>query len=110
MGDLFIIMDPTAPRGSRLIGKVSETYPDKAALVQTLRLKTRTGELYRPVTKICLMQEVTEGPVKNSDPQKKGRFSLTFHLIVSFFYVLVNCWLQLGADVLEPIWAHLIIW
>lgn len=49
-----IIMDPSAPRGSWLLGKVTATYPDKKGLVRTVQLKTKTGYLERPVTKLLV--------------------------------------------------------
>ncbi len=33
IGDSVIIMDPTAPRGSWLMGKIINTYPDKRDLL-----------------------------------------------------------------------------
>ena len=60
VGDLVIIMDPTAPRGSWLMGKIIDTHPDKRGLVRSVKLKTKTGQLDRPINKICLLQEAAE--------------------------------------------------
>lgn len=60
VGDLVIIMDPTAPRGSWLMGKIVDTYPDKRGLVRSVKLRTKTGHLDRPINKICLLQEAAE--------------------------------------------------
>lgn len=70
-GDLVIIMDPTAPRGSWLMGKVLDTYPDKRGLVRSVRLKTKAGQLDRPISKICLLQEAAEGSDDTSTSQNK---------------------------------------
>ncbi len=56
-GDIVLIADPTAPRGSWLLGRVLETYPDRKGLVRSAQVKTKTSTLVRPVTKLCLLQE-----------------------------------------------------
>ncbi|KAK0135606.1 Proteoglycan 4 [Merluccius polli] len=56
-GDIVLIADPSAPRGSWLLGRVLETYPDRRGLVRSARVKTKTSTLDRPVTKLCLLQE-----------------------------------------------------
>ena len=56
-GDIVLIADATAPRGSWLMGRVLETYPDGKGLVRSARVKTRTSTLERPVTKLCLLHE-----------------------------------------------------
>lgn len=55
--DIVVIMDPVAPRGSWLMGRILQTYPDKKGFVRSVQLKTKTGQLDRPVTKICLLLE-----------------------------------------------------
>lgn len=56
-GDIVLIADATAPRGSWLLGRVLETYPDRRGLVRSARVKTKKSTLDRPVTKLCLLQE-----------------------------------------------------
>ena len=56
-GDIVVVADSAAPRGSWLLGRVLETFPDKKGLVRSVRLKTKTNILDRPVTKLCLLQE-----------------------------------------------------
>ncbi|KAK0131615.1 hypothetical protein N1851_033674 [Merluccius polli] len=56
-GDIVLIADPSAPRGSWLLGRVLETYPDRRGLVRSARVKTKTSTLDRPLTKLCLLQE-----------------------------------------------------
>ncbi|KAK7944331.1 hypothetical protein WMY93_000059 [Mugilogobius chulae] len=58
VGDLVLIMDNTAPRNSWLMGRVIQVYPDKRGLVRQVKIKTRTSCLDRPITKVCLLQEV----------------------------------------------------
>ena len=58
-GDIVMIADAAAPRGSWLLGRVLETFPDKKGLVRSVRLQTKTNILERPVTKLCLLQEAT---------------------------------------------------
>lgn len=57
VGDIVVIMDPTAPRGSWSLGKIIQTYPDKKGFVRSVQLKTKTGLLDRPVSKLCLLLE-----------------------------------------------------
>ena len=56
-GDIVVVVDPTAPRASWLLGRILETIPDAKGLVRTVRLKTKSNILERPITKICLLQE-----------------------------------------------------
>lgn len=56
-GDIVVIADSGAPRNSWLLGRVLETFPDKGGLVRSVRIKTKTNILERPVTKLCLVQE-----------------------------------------------------
>lgn len=56
-GDIVIIMDPTAPRGSWPLARVLETYPDKWGLVRSVRLQTKNNKIERPVAKLCLLYE-----------------------------------------------------
>lgn len=59
-GDLVMVADSTAPRGSWMLGRVLETFPDKRGLVRVVRLKTKTNIIERPITKICLLNEAKE--------------------------------------------------
>ena len=56
-GDLVVVMDQNAPRGSWILGKVIKTYPDKKGFVRSVQLKTKTGHLERPISKLFLLQE-----------------------------------------------------
>jgi hypothetical protein len=59
VGDIVIIADPTAPRGSWLLGKIVETYPDNRGLVRSVKVRTKYNTLERPVNKLCLLLEAT---------------------------------------------------
>lgn len=57
-GDIVVIMDSSAPRGSWPLGKVLEVFPSKHGLVRSVRLQTKTNIMERPVTKLCLLHGV----------------------------------------------------
>ena len=59
-GDIVVVVDSTAPRGSWVLGKILKTFPDRKGLVRCVRLKTKTNVIDRPVTKICLLCEATD--------------------------------------------------
>ena len=56
-GDVVLIADETAPRCSWLMGRVLETYPDNQGFVRSVKVKTATSTLIRPITKLCLLLE-----------------------------------------------------
>ena len=58
VGDVVVIMEPSAPRGSWFLGKVLEIFPDAKGMVRSVKLQTENGVIERPVTKLCLVQEV----------------------------------------------------
>lgn len=55
--DIVLIADGTAPHSSWIMGRVVQTFPDRKGSVRRLMVKTKTGILERPITKICLLQE-----------------------------------------------------
>lgn len=57
-GDIVVIMDSSAPRGSWPLGRVLEVFPDKQGLVRSVRLQTRANIIERPVTKLCLVHGI----------------------------------------------------
>lgn len=59
-GDVVLVVDSTAPRGSWPLGRRLEVQPDLKGLTRTVTLKTKTGVLVRPVTKLCLLLEGSE--------------------------------------------------
>ena len=59
-GDIVIIVDDSAPRNSWLTGRIVETIMDKKGLVRQLRIKSKSGFLTRPITKVCLILEAAD--------------------------------------------------
>lgn len=57
VGDVVLIVDDTSPRNSWPLGRIVETFPDGNGLVRQVKVKTKTNELCRPITKLCLLQE-----------------------------------------------------
>ncbi len=57
VNDIVIIMDPSAPRSSWLMGRVTKPFPDRRGVVRSVQLKIKTGFLERPVTKLCMLLE-----------------------------------------------------
>ena len=43
--------------GAWIMGRVTKTYPDKKGLVRSVQLKTKTGHLERPISKLFLLKE-----------------------------------------------------
>lgn len=56
-GDIVLIVDSTASRNSWLIGRVIQTFPDKIGIVRSVRIRTKTNVIERPVTKLCMSTE-----------------------------------------------------
>ncbi|XP_035980606.1 uncharacterized protein LOC118556656 isoform X5 [Fundulus heteroclitus] len=61
-GDVVLIVDNTAPRGSWPLGRVTEVRADSKGLARSLTIRTKTGFLERPITKVCLLLEGSEDP------------------------------------------------
>ena len=59
-GDVVLVVDPTAPRGSWPLGRVLETKPDGRGLVRSVKLQTQTSVLERPITKLCRVLETED--------------------------------------------------
>lgn len=56
-GDVVLVADATASRGSWMMGKVLDVRSDVNGVVRSVRLQTKTSILERPVTKLCLLLE-----------------------------------------------------
>lgn len=54
-GDIVVIMDTSAPRGSWPLARVLEVFYDKQGLVRFVRLQAKSTIIERPVTKLCLV-------------------------------------------------------
>ncbi len=59
-GDVVLIVDESAPRGSWCMGRVERTMPDSKGLVRRVFVKTKSSVLERPVDKLCLLLEMDE--------------------------------------------------
>ena len=59
-GDVGLIVDERAPRGSWLMGKVEKTIPDAKGFICLVLVKTKTNTLERPINKLCLLLEMEE--------------------------------------------------
>lgn len=59
-GDIVIIADATAPRGSWLMGRVLSTTADSRGLIRSVKVQTKTSILDRPITKLCLLLEASK--------------------------------------------------
>lgn len=59
-GDIVMILDKNAPRGSWLLGRVVHTKMDAKGLVRQVLVKTRSSTLERPVDKLCLICETED--------------------------------------------------
>ena len=55
VGDFVIVESPNAVRGSWNIGRIVNVYPGQDGKVRNVRVKTRTGEYERPITKIAVI-------------------------------------------------------
>ena len=57
VNDIVLLLDDKTPRGSWPLGRVVEVYTNRRdGLVRSVKLKTRTAELTRPVNKITLLE------------------------------------------------------
>ena len=57
VNDIVLLLDDKTPRGSWPLGRVVEVYTSRRdGLVRSVKLKTRTAELIRPVNKITLLE------------------------------------------------------
>ena len=57
-GDVVLLVDNNAPRNSWVMGRIIETMLDRKGFVRRVCIKTKTNILDRPITKICLLQEM----------------------------------------------------
>lgn len=54
----MVIMDTSAPRGSWLLAKVQEVFPDRQGLVHSVRLQTKANIIERSETKLFLVHGI----------------------------------------------------
>ena len=56
VGDLVLLLDENSPRGSWSLGLVKEISVGRDGLVRSVRVKTTTRELVRPITKLVVLE------------------------------------------------------
>lgn len=57
VGDVVLLLDETLPRGSWPLGRVLEVFPNQSdGLVRSVKLKTKSSILVRPIDKIVLLE------------------------------------------------------
>ena len=54
-GDIVMIVDTFTPRGKWPLGKITKTFPDSDGLVRTVLVKTESGIIKRPISKLALI-------------------------------------------------------
>jgi len=55
-GDLVLLCGKAGQRNEWPLGLIIETYPGPDGLVRSVKLRTKDGELTRPITKLCLLE------------------------------------------------------
>lgn len=55
VNDMVIVREDNLPPTQWCVGRVMETFPDKEGLVRTVKIRTPSTELTRPITKLCIM-------------------------------------------------------
>ena len=53
--DVVLIVDSDTPRGEWPLGRVVHTYPDKDGIVRVAEVRTKSGLIKRPITKLCVI-------------------------------------------------------
>lgn len=56
--DTGLVVASNIPRGHWPIGQVIRVIPSQDGVVRLVIFKTATGEYYRPVSKLCLLESV----------------------------------------------------
>ena len=63
---MVLVVNPRNRRGEWPLGRIMETFPAPDGVVRVVRVRTATGEVTRPVTKLCLL-ETTDSEVSASE-------------------------------------------
>ena len=53
--DVVLIVDSDTPRGEWPLGRVVHTYSDKDGIVRVAEVRTKSGLIKRPITKLCVI-------------------------------------------------------
>ena len=56
IGDVVLLIDENAPRGTWPLGRVCDVTSGRDGLVRSVRLVTKSGQLVRPITKVVLLE------------------------------------------------------
>ena len=56
-GDIVLLVESNAPRGSWPMGKITSVFPDRKGQVRNVEVTTSTSKLIRPVQKLVLLLE-----------------------------------------------------
>ena len=56
----MLVVDSSVPRGSWVLGRVTEVYPDKNGLVRNVSIRTKSSTLVRPIVKLVMVLECDE--------------------------------------------------
>lgn len=57
IGDLILVVDYSVPRGCWPLGRVLGVFPGQDNIVRSAEIKTKSGVLKRPVTKLALLED-----------------------------------------------------
>ena len=60
VGDIVLVVDQNAPRGSWPMVKVQAVFPDAKGFIRNVEIKTKSSKLIRPVTKLVMVLECDE--------------------------------------------------
>ena len=55
LDDIVLIVDTFLPRGQWPMGRVVKLYPDSVGVVRIVDVKSSTGVLKRPISKLCVI-------------------------------------------------------
>ena len=67
-GDLVMIADSNVSRGKWLLGRIEKVNPDNHGLVRSAKVRTATGFLDRPITKLCFLEECPIQTTHSDEP------------------------------------------
>ena len=60
VGDLVLVNDPKLHRSEWPLARINQIFPGRDGLVRSVGLKTAKSEITRPITKICLLEGISE--------------------------------------------------
>ena len=62
VGDLILMLDANTPRSLWPLGLIKEVQAGRDGLVRSVRIRTRSAEFVRPITKVVLLESVDAQP------------------------------------------------